>query len=77
MILWCAEWRSKNKLDGVNQHLMTHRYGKVNLFKTRTDCRKWINKEYGYIKTRKDLRCEPHGWRLPVAVKVEIRKVSE
>jgi len=42
------------------------------LFRTRRECRDYIKEKYGYIKNREDLREEPHGWRLPRPVKVEI-----
>lgn len=42
------------------------------LFRTHRECRKRIQSEYGYIKTRKDLREPPFNWRMPTAVKVEV-----
>lgn len=42
------------------------------MFTTRKECREWINKEYGYIRYRKDLRGYPHGWRVPQPVKLRI-----
>ncbi len=42
------------------------------LFRTRAECRAWIDEHYGYIRTRADLRAEPHGWRMPRAVKVRV-----
>ena len=69
--IWAAQWYSKNKLDGENRHLIRRDCVPV-LFRTRSDCRSWINANYGYIKKRSDLRDEPHGWRMPAPVKVKI-----
>jgi hypothetical protein len=72
--LWAAEWHSKNIFDGEVRHFIyENRLPK--LFCTRAECRKFIKDKYGYIKTRKDLRIEPHGWRLPVPVKVKVSKI--
>ena len=42
------------------------------LFRTRREAREYINEKYGYIRTRKDLRAEPHFWRMPRAVRVSV-----
>jgi hypothetical protein len=42
------------------------------VFATRREAREFIKSEYGYIATRQDLRHEPHGWKMPVAVPVVI-----
>jgi len=69
--LWGGQWYSRNRLDGVTRHLLYDNCLPV-LFRTRRECREYIEREYGYIKDRKDLRGEPHGWRLPKAVKVGV-----
>jgi len=71
--LWGALWHSKCKLDGVTEHLMNENCLPV-LFRTRQDARDWIESNFGYIKTRMDLRREPHGWRLPKAVQVTVKR---
>src|SRR5271166_6705034 len=38
---------------------------------TKSQCSCWIKRNYGYIKTRKDLRGPPHYWRLPVPAQCE------
>lgn len=43
------------------------------LFRTRTEARAYIRTKYGYLRERKDLQREPHGWMMPVPVKLEIR----
>lgn len=82
--LWAVKWRSKNTLDGYRAHLMGRFYADntkvpeflagytIMVFYTRAKARKWIQKNYGYIKTRPDLLCEPHGWKMPVAVQVTV-----
>jgi len=69
--LWGAEWYSKNRLDGVCRHLMWSD-GLPTIFKTRKAAREWIKSEYGYLPRRADLRREPHGWRMPMPVKIVV-----
>jgi hypothetical protein len=64
---WGVLWHSRNALDGDRQHLM---HGAI--FETRREARAYIEAEYGYIRTRSDLRREPHGWHMPKAVRVSI-----
>ena len=68
---WALEWRSVNALDGETRHLI-FRDRLPALFITRDDARRFAVQEYGYIKSRPDLRCEPHGWRMPRPVRVVI-----
>lgn len=78
MGLWAAKWSTTNKLDGHREHLIIFdwRTGQPHLlFKTRAECRAWIKKEYGYIRERKDLRREPHCWRIPRAVRVSVSEI--
>ena len=71
MIRWAALWHEKNRLDGVTKHLLCEKCVPV-LFRTRQECREWIESKYGYIREDSGLRGEPHGWRMPKAVKVSI-----
>jgi hypothetical protein len=68
---WGAEWHSKNSLDGESRHVMYER-GMPVVFGTREEARHWIREKFGYIRHREDLRKEPHGWRLPKPVRIEI-----
>jgi hypothetical protein len=68
---WGALWRQYNSLDGYRSHII-HRELMPVLFITRREARAWIAKEYGYLKTRPDLREEPHGWKMPIPVQVEV-----
>jgi len=68
---WGVLWRSENKLDGRREHLMG-RGGALPLFKTREEARTHIKQNYLYIKNRPDLRREPHGWKMPIPVRVTI-----
>lgn len=72
-ITWGAMWYSKNKISGETKHLLNDDRGIPALFPSRKEAREWINKRYGYIRFRKDLRREPHGWRFPRPVRVEVR----
>ncbi len=72
---WGVLFRSKNRLDGERAFLVgtTLHPCRTMLFTTRRDAREFIAKEYGYIRERQDLRSEPHGWRMPVPVQVDVR----
>lgn len=43
------------------------------LFRTRKHARLWADSSYGYIRHRKDLRTDPHNWRLPKPVMVSVK----
>ena len=65
-------WHARNKLDGETKYLMWD-YGPTPLlFRTRREARAYRNERWGYIRTRKDLRTEPHGWLLPKVVRVSV-----
>lgn len=68
---WAAIWRSANKMDGETRHII-HRGLLPAIFKTRKQTVEFIEKEYGYIRHRTDLKREPHGWRIPKPVRVTI-----
>jgi len=74
--LWAGEWYSRNRLDGATKYILSENYLPA-LFRTRRECREFIKERYGYIKDREDLRTEPHGWRLPRAVKVQVAIIQE
>jgi hypothetical protein len=72
-ILWSVKWVSDSKLDGHTEHLMNVRgLGVPMLFTTREQARIWIKTNYGYIAHRPDLRSQPHGWKMPRAVRVAV-----
>jgi len=73
---WGLIWYSKNRLDGVTTRFIYENYMPV-IFRTRKDARKFNELHYGYIKTRKDLRIEPHGWRFPRTIKIKIVEVKK
>lgn len=72
MNLWAALWRSNCLLDGKREHIIYEDL-KPALFRTRQTTRDFINEKYGYIATRPDLQNEPHGWRMPIPVKVKVK----
>jgi hypothetical protein len=69
-IRWGAQWRTREFT-----HLMCQERIPV-LFRTRADARKWIENNFGYIRTREDLKIAPHWWKMPIAVKVRV-EISE
>lgn len=71
-VRWAALWRSDNELDGKREHIMFDQL-MPKLFHTRQQARDWIAERYGYIKERPDLRGEPHGWKMPVPVRVKVQ----
>lgn len=79
---WAIKWRSDNALDGKREYLIgryacggappeLEGYPKF-LFRTRRAALAAIKEHYGYIAKRPDLRREPHGWRVPVPVRVRV-----
>lgn len=77
---WGAEWYSKNLLDGETRHVIWEATGggpsgpvaQPVIFRTRDEARQYVKDRYGYIRTRQDLRREPHGWRVPRVVRIEV-----
>lgn len=71
---WAILMRSRNSIDGYREYLLgvpdhpTH----TKLFESRTAARAFVSDAYGYIKDRPELRREPHGWKVPVVVRVVI-----
>jgi len=68
--VWGVLWLSENRLNGKSQHIMYGDDYLPALFRTRKEAREWIGARYGYIRTSPDLRAEPHGWKLPQAVRI-------
>jgi len=75
-LAWALLWRGKNKADGLVEHLI-YINGVPHLFNHRKFAEAWRKEKYGYIKTRDDLRAEPHGWLMPRAIRVEVREWRE
>jgi len=71
ILRWAVQWRSRNRMDGESRHFIWEN-GKPLLFRTQREARERIKAEWGYIAHRPDLRAEPHGWRLPRAVRVRV-----
>jgi hypothetical protein len=71
VVRWAALWRSSNALDGPSEHLLFENCMPA-LFHTRAEARAWIKERYGYIASRSDLRAEPHGWKVPMPVRVQV-----
>ena len=69
VVRWGVLWRSKNRRMGRDEYLKFSDCRPL-LFYTRREARQWIETNYGYIRIRPDLRTEPHGWRMPKAVRV-------
>jgi len=71
LLRWAVKFRSKNKLDGYREYFV-FKNGYPVLFFSRKEAIKFIKEEYGYLKTRKDLRKEPFGWRIPKAIRITV-----
>lgn len=74
-MLWGILWRSENRLDGKREYLMNDDICLPLLFRKRRAARDYIKKHYGYFRERPDLIAEPHGWKMPIAVKVKIERL--
>lgn len=64
-----------DQLDGRTVHLIFDNCLPV-LFRTRREARAYATKRFGYIKTRPDLRREPHCDRMPKAVRVRVEAIQ-
>lgn len=83
--MWAVKWQSENLLDGKTQYLMGGWGPQISgvprcfagyttmVFRTRQAARDFIREYYGYIRRRADLRCEPHGWKTPIPVRVTVQ----
>ena len=65
-VSWCVLWDSRHE-----QHLMFDG-PKPLAFKTKKQCKKFIDEKWGYIKNRPDLKTAPYYWRLPKPVRIRI-----
>jgi len=71
---WGVMWRNKKPWadeDGEHRYLMMMDGAPV-LFRTRKVAVLWIREKFGYIAKRPDLRAWPHGWRMPLPVRVSV-----
>lgn len=75
--LWAVLWQSENRLDGKRAHIMNGGDCLPVLFRSRRAARQYAAEHYGYIATRPDLRREPHGWKMPQAIKVRLVLAQE
>ena len=86
---WGVRWKSKNRIDGESRQHLIGSCGVspipelrgctgALMFATKRECIQHIKQKYGYIAKRKDLRDEPHGWRMPQAtrIKITVRELS-
>lgn len=71
-IVWGVLWRTTTALGGRDTYIINGKDCLPMLFLTQRKAREFIVREYGYIKTRRDLRSEPHGWRMPIPVRVKV-----
>ena len=71
-VRWAIRWRSVGFTP--TEHIVYENRMPV-LFRTRAEARVWIDKEYGHIRGRKDLRDWPFGWRIPRPIRVKVVEV--
>jgi len=85
---WAILWRSESRLDGARENLIgTRLLGTVAqdgdyrpagaeqttmTFRTKREASAFIKAQFGYLSKRPDLRAEPHGWKMPMPVRVRI-----
>ena len=75
-VRWGVMWRSDSAFDRLSRHLIYRKRIPV-MFFTRREAREWIKKHYGYISERPDLQRKPHGWKMPVPVKLRVVLVDQ
>lgn len=68
---WAIKRDTTTRLDGRRVYLEGNGLH-TRLFRTKRECQAFIKEKYGYTRTRKDLRAEPHCWRMPKAVRVQV-----
>jgi hypothetical protein len=73
---WALVWWSRNRLDGERRHMLREDFVPL-LFATRREARDYAAHHYGYVRTRPDLRNEPHGWRMPYPIRVTIEAARD
>lgn len=81
--------RSKECLDGEGEYLMgIFNFGhdippfmavgyRTAVFRTRAEARKHIEEKFGYMRDRLDLKQAPHGWRMPIPVRIKVSVTVE
>jgi hypothetical protein len=69
---WGVRWRQVGPRP--IEHLMYEDRLPV-IFRTRAEARSWIDRKYGYIRERKDLKSAPHFWRMPSPIRVKVTEV--
>lgn len=71
---WAILCRSRNKLDGERTWFEGDASSPagIRLFPSRELAREHVIVAWGYLDGRPDLKAEPHGWKMPRPVKVEI-----
>lgn len=72
---WGILWRSDNALDGKRHHLMWNGVQPF-LYRTKREAAAAIRERFGYIADRPDLCREPHGWRMPIPVRVRVELIT-
>jgi hypothetical protein len=73
---WGIMDRSDNRLDGRRRVLVWENLMPL-IFHTRSEARIYARERYGYIAHRPDLQAEPHGWKTPQIVRVQVMFMLE
>ena len=79
---WAILWRNKAQADKIPVFVGRHFFGALECpeylagyaqlaFGTRAQARAFIAEKFSYIRSRPDLQ-QYHGWKMPVAVKVNV-----
>lgn len=77
VIRWGLKWTSRDRY-GVTEYLIGEDKVCVPaLFRTRAAARAYREEKFGYIRERADLRAEPHGWRMPKVIRIEVKEVKQ
>lgn len=67
---WAIRHRSVSRLDGERIHF-DYDAASPRLFRSRAAARRYIEEHFAYFRCA-DLKAEPHGWKFPQAVPVNV-----
>lgn len=66
---WSVRWHQAGAHP--DEHIVYENCMPV-MFRTRAEARSWIEKKFGYIRQREDLRSFPYQWRIPTPIRVQV-----
>lgn len=72
-VRWGVLWRTNAaSIDGTREYIVGDYPRPTHCFTSRAQARAFIKERWGYIAARPDLRKAPHGWMIPIPVRVRV-----